>query len=126
MDETERHEYNLTKMNDSANYNPEIDSYGFITLEYEIDTLIENEIQVIIIGYPHHPDSINAVPSGKWDSINETMEYFSRLDGVTIFNEIWQTGWDDDHFYDRNHLDDEGRIEFCQRLAPVIDQVLSE
>jgi len=126
MNETERQEYNLTKMGGSAGYKPLMESYAFVTLEYEITTLVENGIQVIIIGFPHHPDSINAVPNGKWDSVNETMEYFSRLDGVTIFNEIWESGWEDEHFYDRNHLDDEGRIEFCQRLAPIIDQVLNE
>ena len=52
------------------------------------------------------------------------MNEFSQIEGVTVFNQIWEPGWIDDHFYDRNHLDDEGRTEFCNRLAPVIDEVL--
>jgi len=124
-DFTERLQYNETKMDDSAGYKPEIDSYGYLALEYEISTLVENGISIIIIGLPHHPSSIDFVPQGKWDSVNQTMSDFAQMKGVTVFNQIWEQGWVDDHFYDRNHLDDEGRIEFCNRLAPVIDEVLS-
>jgi len=125
MNTTERLQYNESKMDDSAGYSPQIDSYGYLALEYEITTLVENGISVIIIGLPHHPLSIDFVPQGKWDSVNQTMSDFSQMQGVTVFNQIWEPGWIDDHFYDRNHLDDEGRIEFCNRLSPVIDEVLS-
>ena len=125
MDNSERIDYNETKMDNSASYNPKINSYGYSVIEYEISALVENDISVILIGLPHHPSSIDFVPQGKWDSVNQTMSNFAQIEGVTVFNQIWEPGWIDDHFYDRNHLDDEGRIEFCNRLAPVIDEVLS-
>ena len=124
MDQEEREEYNMTKMSDAASYNPQIDSYGQRVLEYEISTLLENGIEVILVVLPQHFDSISSVPDGKWDTLNQSIEGFEKADGVTIFNQLWATGWEYDHFFDRNHLDDEGRIEFCNRLAPVIDQVL--
>jgi len=48
-----------------------------------------------------------------------------QLEGVSSFYQLWEQGWKDDHFYDRNHLDDEGRIEFCHRLAPAINEVIN-
>ena len=127
MSTEERKEYNETKMDDAEEfYRPELETQAFDALEYEISTLLENQINVIIVALPHHPDSLKYVSNEKWDSVNQTIEYFSNFDGVTVYNEIWGIGWEDEHFYDRNHLDDEGRIEFCQRLAPIIDQVLNE
>ena len=124
MNQEEREEYNMTKMSGAASYNPQIDSYGQRVLEYEISTLLENGIEVILVVLPQHFDSISSVPDGKWDKLNQSIEGFEKADGVTTFNQLWATGWEYDHFFDRNHLDDEGRIEFCNRLAPVIDQVL--
>jgi hypothetical protein len=126
MTAEERLEYNQTKMDDAANYKPMMESQAHTALDYEIKTLVENGVKVILVGLPHHPDSIDYVPHGKWDSVNTTMAHYAELPGVTVFNQIWENGWVDDHFYDRNHLDDEGRIEFCHRLAPTIDQVLNE
>lgn len=127
MDSIEREEYNSTKMSGSAGYAPQ--ENGTIThaaLDYEIQTLLDNNIKVILVSLPQHPVAVNLVPNGKWDGFNSTMARYGAIDDVTIFDQLWEPGWEDDHFYDRNHLDDEGRIEFCQRLAPVIDQVLNE
>ena len=123
MDDEERREYNQTKMDDAANYNPQLESYGQSVLEYEINSLIDNGIKIMLVVLPQHHDSISSVPDGKWQSLNESIESFEQSVGVTTFNQLWATGWEDDHFFDRNHLDDEGRIEFCNRLAPAINQV---
>ena len=79
----------------------------------------------MLVVLPQHHDSISSVPDGKWQSLNESIESFEQSVGVTTFNQLWATGWEDDHFFDRNHLDDDGRIEFCNRLAPAINQVFS-
>lgn len=125
MNTDEREEYNLTKMAGAASYNPRIDSYGQMALEYEIETLVENGIGVLLVILPQHPDSLNSVPDGKWDELNQSINEFTDSENVYAFNQLWEHGWEDSHFFDRNHLDDEGRIEFCNRLAPVIDEVLS-
>ena len=125
MDTEERLEYNQTKMSRAAGYTPRMGSYAHIALDYEILTLVDNGIKIILVGLPHHPDSIAHVPHGQWDAVNTTMSQYAELPGVYVFNQIWEDGWGDDHFYDRNHLDDEGRIEFCHRIAPIIDDVLN-
>jgi hypothetical protein len=122
----QRDEYNATQMMKTGNYNPAyFNSQSHQALDYEISTLLENEINVIIVGPPHHPFALSHVPENKWDGMNYTLEKYSNWPGVTIVDFTWTAGWLDDHFYDRNHLDDEGRLEFCKRLSPVIDAVLS-
>jgi len=124
----EREIYNTTEMiKTGRHYKPAFrDSLAHAALDYEISTLLENGIRVIIVSPPHHPSALTYVEDGQWDGLNETLARYAEWPGVTIFDQTWETGWEDDHFYDRNHLDDEGRIEFCQRLAPIIDQVLNE
>ena len=125
MDIDEREEYNLTKMTGALSYKPQLDSYGQRVLEYEIDTLVDNGIGVILVILPQHPDSLNSVPDGKWDELNQSINQFTESENVHAFNQLWENGWAEQHFFDRNHLDNEGRVEFCNRLAPVIDEVLS-
>lgn len=123
----QRETYNETQMSKTGNYKPSYyGSQSHLALDYQISTLLENEIKVIIVTPPYHPMSMTYVSEGKWDGLNQTLEYYSEWPGVTIFDQTWATGWQDQHFYDRNHLDDEGRLEFCNRIAPVIDQVLNK
>jgi hypothetical protein len=125
METDEREEYNLTKMKLGANYNPQINSYGQRILEYEINTLVNNGIEVLLVVLPQHPDSLTFVPNGKWDELNQSINNFAESESVFVFDQLWESGWFDQHFFDRNHLDDEGRFEFCNRLAPVINDVIS-
>ena len=114
-------------MKDSAlRYHPSYrGSQAHAALDYEISTLLENDIRVIIVSPPHHPSALAYVEDGQWDGLNETLARYAEWSGVTIFDQTWETGWEDGHFFDRNHLDDEGRIEFCHRIAPIIDDVLN-
>ncbi|MDB2333619.1 hypothetical protein N9V30_01545 [Candidatus Poseidoniales archaeon] len=121
----QREEYNNTQMEKTANYKPAFsDSQSHAALDYEISTLLKNEINVILVGPPHHPLALSHVPQNKWGGMNHTLQKYSNWPGVTIVDFTWSDGWIDDHFYDRNHLDDEGRQEFCERLAPYIDSAL--
>jgi hypothetical protein len=122
----EREIYNATDMMETGNYKPSYrGSQAHAALDYEISTLLEHDIHVIIVSPPHHPAALTYVEDGQWDGLNETLEKYEQWPGVTLFDQTWESGWEDEHFYDRNHLDDEGRIEFCNRLAPVIDSVLT-
>lgn len=120
----ERNEYNLTLMKGASGYFPKNNSQSHSVLEYEINTLLENGINVMIVTPPQHPSSLEYVKPGQWDILNETIDNFLQLEGVSLFYQLWEPGWEDEHFYDRNHLDDEGRIEFCQRLAPAIKDII--
>jgi|TARA_B110000495_G_C23036268_1_gene618995 hypothetical protein len=121
----ERENYNATLMSKTGNYKPAYrDSQSHTSLNYEISALLENGIRVIIVSPPHHPSALTYLEDGQWDGLNETLARYAEWPGVTVFDQTWETGWEDNHFYDRNHLDDEGRIEFCHRIAPIIDGVL--
>lgn len=123
----QRETYNDTQMAKTASYKPSYyGSQSHLALDYQISTLLENEIKVIVVSPPYHPLSLSFVTEGKWDGLNETLQRYSKWPGVTLFDQTWTEGWEDQHFYDRNHLDDEGRIEFCNRIAPVIDRVLNQ
>lgn len=123
----QRDEYNQTQMMKTGNYNPSYyNSQSHRALDYQIETLLENEIQVIIVSPPHHPTALSYVTENKWDGLNHTLDKYRNWPGVTVFDQTWSEGWNDSHFYDRNHLDDEGRLEFCNRLTPVIDEVLNQ
>ena len=45
--------------------------------------------------------------------------------GATSLNMYWET-WDNSMFRDRSHLGHNGREYFCERVSPVIDEILSE
>ena len=123
----QREIYNDTQMIKTANYKPSYyGSQSHLALDYQISTLLENEIKVIIVSPPYHPLSLSYVTEGKWDGLNQTLQRYGEWPGVTLFDQTWTDGWEDQHFYDRNHLDDEGRLEFCSRIAPVIDRVLNQ
>ena len=113
-------------MSGASAYYPINNSLSNKALDYTINTLIQNGIKVMIVVPPQHPLSLESVRDSQWDALNETIDSYLVLEGVSLFNQLWEEGWSDVHFFDRNHLDDEGRVEFCSRVAPFIDQVLSE
>ena len=122
-----REEYNLTQMPKTGNYKPAYyNSQSHRALDYQISTLLSNEINVIIVTPPYHPLSMTHISENRWDGLNFTLDKYRDWPGVTIFDQTWNNSWEDEHFYDRNHLDDEGRLEFCERIAPVIDGVLNK
>ena len=43
-----------------------------------------------------------------------------------IFDNTWAEGWQHDHFDDRNHLDADGRDEFCARTLPLLISLLED
>lgn len=56
----------------------------------------------------------------------ETVFTFSQYDGVTVFDQTWAENiWTQDDFYDRNHLDDDGRQKYCELLIPTISEILN-
>ena len=95
-------------------------------LEYEINSLIAADIDVIITTPAYHPEHLQFLESGQWDGFNETLLRFSQYDDVLIFDQTWAADtWVHDDFYDRNHLDDEGREKYCGLLIPSIREILN-
>jgi len=95
-------------------------------LEYEISSLLEADIEIIIITPAYHPEHLKFLEDGQWDGFNETVSVFSQYDGVTVFDQTWAENiWTHDDFYDRNHLDGDGREKYCQLMIPTISEILN-
>lgn len=115
------------KMENKANqgvYNPKSnDTQNHAALEYMISSLNDAGIEVVLVGIPHHPLVNGYLNPGQLDGMNETyIDLVSKYD-VHQIQMYWES-WDSDEFYDRNHLDSDGRERFCQQVTPFIDEVL--
>lgn len=123
----ELNEYRETKLHVSPYASPPANgTLSHLALEYEISSLIEAGIEVIITTPAYHPEHLKFLEEGQWDGFNETVATFSQYDGVTIFDQTWAENiWTQDDFYDRNHLDDDGRQKYCELLIPTLSEVLN-
>ena len=125
FDDEKMKEYNESKLH--VKPWPKPNSNGTLShdaLEYEINSLLNAEIEIIILTPPYHPEHLEYLEMNQWDGLNQTIERYSQLPGITVFDQTWDTNWDSDDFYDRNHLDDDGRLKYCNRITPIIEQIL--
>lgn len=120
-------EYMETKVHVSPWANPPSDgTLSHLALEYEISSLIAAGIEVIITTPAYHPEHLEYLENGQWDGFNETVLRFSQNEGVIVFDQTWMKNtWVHDDFYDRNHLDDDGRKKYCELLVPTISEILN-
>jgi len=120
-------EYNETVLMKRSNFEPlEHGTRNHAALEYIISELIEADIEVVLVGMPHHPHKYPYLDPGQWDGYNHTLENLAETYDVAVVDFTWQEkeGWVNEHFSDGNHLDDEGRDEFCERMTPLLDSLL--
>jgi hypothetical protein len=92
-------------------------------LFYEVETLLAAGKQVVIVTLPHYKDVYKHLDEGQWDGFNETLRDLGEYD-VSFLNYTFDMSWQYSHFRDHNHLDSDGRKEFCRRVAPEIEQLL--
>ena len=112
-----------TKVNNGV-YNPKPNgTKNHAALEYMIGSLNDAGIEVVIIGIPHHPWTREYLEPGQLNGMNETYSDISSKFNVHQIQMYWES-WNSDEFYDRNHLDSDGRERFCQQVTPFIDEVL--
>jgi hypothetical protein len=128
FDEDELSEYTETNLHVSPWASPPANgTLSHLALDYEISSLINADIDVIIITPAYHPEHLKFLEDGQWDGFNETISTYSQYDGVTIFDQTWvENLWTNDDFYDRNHLDDDGRKKYCEQLIPILEQIIDE
>jgi hypothetical protein len=105
-------------------YNPkESNTQNHRALDYIIHSLLNASIEVVLVGIPHHPWVNEYLESSQLDGMNSTYDRYLSLEGITALQMYWEE-WPSQAFSDRNHLDAEGRLIFCQRVTPIIDAVL--
>ena len=96
-----------------------------MALEYMIDSLIESNKKVVIITMPHYGTIYDALDENQWEGFNQTLDNLSSKN-LFIINLTFDRTWTERHFADQIHLDWDGREYFCERVSPVIDEILSE
>jgi len=120
-------EYNQTVLMKRSKYEPLANgTQNHAALHYIISELINSDIEVVLVGMPHHPLIYPYLDDGQWDGYNQTLHTLSESYDVDVMDFTWQdkAGWAHEHFSDRNHLDEEGRLEFCERMTPLLNSLL--
>lgn len=103
-------------------YNPKANgTLNHAALEYTIASLTNAGIHVFMVATPHHPMVYDYLQPGQIDGHNATLAYFEQTYGAQTVNWFWET-WDEHLFRDRNHLGDDGRAFYCQRMGDVLNQ----
>jgi hypothetical protein len=127
MTEIEKIDYYENEIPKSKMYRPLSNgTANHAALHYEISELTNAGIKVILVGLPHHPEVFQYLSDGQWSGYNQTIRELAETYGVDFVDYTFSEGWKDEHFSDRNHLDKEGRIEFCQRMTPILNAALEE
>ena len=113
---------NMAKRARAGVYNPEHNgTLNHAALDYIIGSMTEAGIEVLMVAVPHHPMVYSYLQPGQIDGHNSTLSYFEEKYGATSVNWFWET-WDEGMFRDSNHLGDEGRIYYCERMAEYLNQ----
>ena len=116
-------EENMESRARMGGYNPQPNgTLNHQALEYTIRSLTEAGIQVVMVAPPHHPLAYGYLQPGQIDGHNATLSYFEATYGARSINWFWET-WDQQMFRDRNHLGDQGRVFFCERIAEELNQM---
>ena len=74
-----------------------------------------------MVAAPHHPQVYDYLEPGQIDGHNQTLDYFEGKYGAIPINWFWES-WEPGMFRDRNHLGDEGREYYCERIAVELNQ----
>ncbi len=107
-------------------YNPKVEgTLNHIAYEYIIEELRAAGIPVLLIATPHHPGVYSYLEDGQLHGFNETFSRFANLSGVHGVNMFWEK-WHSSMFRDRNHLGENGRAYFCERITPHIEAMLDD
>lgn len=117
-------EENMAQKTRAGVYNPLPNgTLNHQALDYTIQAFTEAGIQVVMVAAPHHPLVYDYLQPGQIDGHNATLEYFEETYGASTINWYWET-WEQDMFRDRNHLGDNGREYYCERMAAELNQML--
>jgi len=94
-----------------------------IALDFIINTLQSNGIEVILVALPYNPGVQGRIPVGHWDYVNQSMETYAQDSDLILLDWFWED-WGGDHFVDLSHMNTAGEIEVARRISPVIDDLL--
>ena len=106
-------------------HNPEgVLNKNQIAFEFIIESLIANDIPVMLVNLPYNPVLIDRLHEGQWDYLNATIEVYSNRYDVEVVDYMWSNDLIDDDFNDFTHAARTGEEKFAEFIAPHIDDYL--
>ncbi len=101
-----------------ARYNPDSEiNLNKLALEYMVESFSKNNIETILISYPIYPKAVEMLNDNQLDEHNNTISNLLKYDNVKSLNLIWLDIWDNQDFYDIEHLDSHGREKLCSIIS---------
>ena len=95
-----------------------------IAFEFMLESLINANIPVLLVGLPYNPVLIDRLNLGQWDYYNSTTNAYAEMDGITFHDLIWNDNWVEEDFNDFTHASREGEVKFTSFISPLIDSIL--
>jgi hypothetical protein len=106
-------------------HNPEgVLNKNQLAYEFIIESLLENEIPVMLVNLPYSPVLIDRLSDGQWDYLNSTIETYSERYDLEIVDYMWSNDMIDDDFNDYTHAARSGEVKFAGFIGPKIDNFL--
>lgn len=110
---------NRSYHNPEGTFNKNIQS-----LEFIIDSLISNHIEVLLVGLPYNPVLIDRLADGQWEYYNATYDYFKSTKSIYTIDYLWTDYWSDEDFNDYTHASRAGEIKFSKLISAEIDNIM--
>ena len=106
-------------------HNPEgVVNKDQLAYEFMIESLLANNIPVMLVNLPYNPVLIDRLSEGQWDYLNETMENYSLNYDIEVVDYMWSNDLIDDDFNDFTHAARTGEEKFAEFIAPYIDDYI--
>jgi len=105
--------------NPEGKYNKNHRAFDFI-----IDELIDNQIQVLLVGAPYNPVLRGQLTDGKWDYYNSSVENYSIRQDINVVDLMWDYFDSDIYFNDYTHLSNLGEKLFTDSIIQIIDDII--
>ena len=103
-------------------HNPEgVVNKNQIAYEFMIESLLANDIPVMLVNLPYNPVLIDRLSEGQWDYLNATMENYSLKYDIEIVDYMWSNNMVDDDFNDYTHAARTGEEKFAKFIVPHVD-----
>lgn len=108
--------YNSSLHTAEGNYNKNHISYDFI-----IQTLLENDISVVLIALPYHPRAQQNSPPNHWEYVNQSIETYEKNPDILVVDWFWED-WGNQSFIDISHFSRIGEIETAKRMNMILEE----
>lgn len=106
-------------------HNPEgVLNKNQIAFEFIIESLIANDIPVMLVNLPYNPVLIDRLSEGQWDYLNASIEVYSDKYDLEVVDYMWSNNMVDDDFNDFTHAARTGEVKFAEFIAPHIDDFI--